>query len=344
MFKKSIVLLLMVLLAFSMIGCGGQPAPQAPAEPKVETYTIRFGMGLPETSSSFIGAQRFKEILERESNGRFKVDLFPGGQLGADLSMMQSLQMGTLDMTMPATAPIANLTNTFLVFDLPYLIPDYATADRVLDGPAGQAMLKTLEPVGIVGLEFAENGFRHITNSAREVKRLEDLKGLKIRVMQNPVHIEVFKNWGTIPTPMPFGEVFTALEQKVVDGQENPVPTILNSSFFEVNRYIAMTGHVYSPFVVMFSKQIFDKFTPAEQEMIRKAAREMVLYQREVNRQQAVDSLEKIRQQGKNVITELAPAELQRLIDSARAMYPNFEGKMDKAIFDMVMDELEEGS
>lgn len=341
MFKKILLLMLVFLLAFSVIGCGQrEPAAQKPAEPKVETYTIRFGMGLPETSSSFIGAQRFKEVLERESNGRFKVELFPGGQLGADLSMMQSLQMGTLEMTMPSTAPIANLTNSFLVFDLPYLIPDTATADRILDGPAGKAMLKTLEPLGIVGLEFTENGFRHLSNSAREVKRLEDLKGLKIRVMQNPVHIEVFKNWGSIPTPMPFGEVFTALEQKVVDGQENPIPTILNSSFFEVNRYISMTGHVYSPFVLMFSKQIFDKFTPAEQEMIRKAAREMALYQREVNRKQAVDSLETIRQKGKNVITEITPAEQQRFVESARGMYPAFEAKMDKAIYDMVMAEL----
>ncbi|MBS3977877.1 MAG: TRAP transporter substrate-binding protein [Syntrophomonadaceae bacterium] len=341
MYKKTIALLLVLLLAFSVVGCGQrEPAAQKPAEPKVETYTIRFGMGAAEGSSSHIGAQRFKEILERESKGRFKVDLFPGGQLGADLSMMQGLQMGTLDMTMPATAPIANLTNTFLVFDLPYLVPDIATADRILDGPAGQALLKSLEPVGIVGLAFTENGFRHLTNSAREVKKVEDLKGLKIRVMQNPIHIDVFKNWGAIPTPMPFGEVFTALEQKVVDGQENPIPLIFTSSFHEVNKFISLTGHVYSPFVIMFSKSIFDKFTPAEQEMIRKAAREMALYQREVNRKQKNDFLERIRQGGKNVVTEIAPAERQRFIDSARAMYPAFEAKMDKAIFDQVMAEL----
>ncbi|MEW6661445.1 MAG: TRAP transporter substrate-binding protein [Bacillota bacterium] len=342
MFKKAIALLLVLLLAVSVVGCGQKqpPAAEKPAEKKVETYTIRFGMGAAEGSSSYIGAVRFKEILEKESNGRFKVDLFPGGQLGADLSMMQALQMGTLDMTMPATAPIANLTNTFLVFDLPYLIPDYATADRVLDGPVGQEILKTLEPVGIVGLAWSENGFRHLTNSAREVKKVEDLKGLKIRVMQNPIHIDVFKGWGVIPTPMPFSEVFTALEQKVVDGQENPIPLIYTSSFHEVNKFLSLTGHVYSPFVIMYSKAIFDKFTPAEQEMIRKAAKEMALYQREVNRKQAADFLEKIRQAGKNVITEIEPAELQRFIDSARAMYPNFESKMDKAILDKVMAEL----
>jgi len=342
MLKKAIVLMLVLLLAFSVVGCPQQqpPAPASPAAPTVETYTIRFGMGAAVGSSSYLGAQRFKEILERESKGRFKVDLFPGGQLGADLSMMQGLQMGTLDMTMPATAPIANLTNTFLVFDLPYLVPDIATADRILDGPAGQAMLKSLEPVGIIGLAFAENGFRHLTNSTREIKNLEDLRGLKIRVMQNPIHIDVFRNWGAIPTPMPFGEVFTALEQKVVDGQENPVPLIFTSSFHEVNRFISLSGHVYSPFVIMYSKPIFDKFTAAEQEMIRKAAREAALHQREVNRRQKTEFLEKIRQGGKNVITEIAPAELQRFVNSARAMYPAFEGKMDKAIFDQVMAQL----
>ncbi len=338
--RKWVAVLLVVLLLLGVVGCGqksGQPSGQG--APK-ETMVIRFGMGAAEGSSSFIGAQRFKEILEKESNGRFRVDLFPGGQLGADLSMMQALQMGTLEMTMPATAPIANLTNTFLVFDLPYLLPDVETADRILDGPVGQELLKTLEPVGIVGLAFAENGFRHLTNSVREVKSVADLKGLKIRVMQNPIHLEVWKNWGVTPTPMPFSEVFTALEQRVVDGQENPIPLIYTSSFHEVNKYISLTGHVYSPFVVMFSKQVWDKLTPAEQQMIKKAAEEMRLYQREVNRQQAKDFLEKIRAGGKNIITEIEPQDLQRFIVSARAMYPAFEPRVGKDILEKVLDEI----
>jgi TRAP-type transport system periplasmic protein len=164
--------------------------------------------------------------------------------------------MGTLDMMVTSSAPIANTTKTFLVFDLPFLFTSEKVADTVLDGPAGQEILQTLKGTGLIGLVYWENGFRNITNSKKPINTPDDLNGLKIRTMQNPIHLDSFKKWGANPVPMPFNEVFTALEQKVIDGQENPNTLIYDAGFYEAQKYLTISQHFYTPFVLMIGQSL----------------------------------------------------------------------------------------
>lgn len=208
---KKMSLSMMSLAAGVTFALGGMLAP---AQAQEKAVRLKAGIGSSLTGSSHgIGIAKFKEMIEKETNGRIKMQLFPDGQMGNDQSMMDSLKMGTLDMMVTSSAPIANTTKTFLVFDLPFLFASEKVADAVLDGPAGQEILDTLKGTGLIGLAFWENGFRNITNSKKPINSPDDLKGLKIRTMQNPIHLESFKTWGANPVPLPFNEVFTALER-----------------------------------------------------------------------------------------------------------------------------------
>ncbi|WP_459927499.1 TRAP transporter substrate-binding protein [Desulfosporosinus burensis] len=337
---RLMALLLSLTLIISLVGCGTSSTQNAPKEGDKagQAITLKVGIGSSlQGSSHGKGIVKFKEIVEKESNGRIKLQLFPDGQLGNDQSMMDALRMGTLDFTVTSTAPIANLTKSFEVFDLPFLFPNEQVADKVLDGAAGQEILNTLDSVGIIGLAYWENGFRNITNSKRPINSLEDLKGLKIRTMQNTVHLETFKTWGANPTPMPFNEVFTALEQKVIDGQENPIPLIYDSKFYEAQKFLTISRHFYTPFVFMVSKKTIEKLSPADQEMIKKAAVESRTYERQVNRENDQKYLEQMKQ-AKITVNELSPEARQKFIDSSKEIYSKFENEIGKDRLENILD------
>lgn len=266
---SSSVVSLVVSATFMLLGAG--TAAQAQEKP----VTLKAGLGSSLTGSSHgLGLAKFKELIEKETSGRIKMNIFPDGQMGNDVSMMDSLKMGTLDIMVTSSAPIANTTKTFLVFDLPFLFTSEKIADTVLDGPAGQEILSTLKGTGLIGLVYWENGFRNITNSKKPINTPDDLKGLKIRTMQNPIHLESFKKWGANPTPLPFNEVFTALEQKVIDGQENPNTLIYDAGFYEAQKYLSITRHFYTPFVLMIGQKSWDKLSPNDQKLVQKIALE----------------------------------------------------------------------
>ena len=341
--KKSLKLVCaLVALVFSMTllaGCGGG-APAANQEKKpAAKKVIKVGIGLNEDSPQFKGLLKFKEIVEKESKGRLEVNLFANAQLGDDTKMMTALRAGTLEMTCPASAPVSGLDKKWMVFDLPFLFPNEAVADKVLDGPIGDKFMKSLAQYGLVGVSFWENGYRQITNSAHEIKAPADLKGLKIRTMENPVHLATFRTLGANPSPMPFSEIFTALQQHTVDGQENPSTTNFLQKFYEVQKYTTISNHFYGPFVFMFSKKIFDTLAKEDQDLIMKAGKEAGLYQRKVNREVMVQAEKGMADKGM-VVTRLTPEQHKMFVEATKDIAPKFEAEIGKATVDEVKAEI----
>ncbi len=286
-------------------------------------FTINAGIGLNDKSAQFKSLEYFKELVEKNSQQRIAVNLYHSSQLGDDREMMEALQMGVQEMTCPSTAPIAPFVNGFKVFDLPFLFPTPQSADYVLDGPVGQSLLKQLNEIGIVGLAFWENGYRQLTNSAKAVASPADVKGLKVRTMENPMHLAAWRKLGANPTPMAFGELFSAMQQGVVDGQENPWGTIYLQKFFEVQKFATDTGHVYSPFVLMISKKFYDKLPEDLQKVVYDAAQKAKVQNRESNRKMNADYLEDLKKV--MTVTILTPEQKAAFQKAVQPVYAQFE-------------------
>lgn len=303
-------------------------------------YTINAGIGLNDKSAQYKSLEFFKEMVEENSDGQIAVNLYHSSQLGDDREMMEALQMGVQEMTCPSTAPIAPFVNGFKVFDLPFLFPTHEAADYVLDGPVGQDLLKQLEDIGIVGLAFWENGYRQLTNSQTAVETPADVEGLKIRTMENPMHLAAWKEMGANPTPMAFGELFSAMQQGVVDGQENPWGTIYLQNFFEVQDYTTDTGHVYSPFVLMISKQFYDKLPSDLQDVVYEAAQEAKDHNRRTNRAMNAEYLEKL----KDVmnVTILTPEQKAAFQEAVQPVYDQFKDEIGADLVEEVQAQVEE--
>ena len=330
------ILCAMLLLTTALVGCGGNSDQKSDGK---TTLKIGFGSSI-DNSSGGQGLKKFKELVEKESNGRITVELFGDGQLGNDKSMMEALQMGTLDMTMPSSSPVSEFTKAFLAFDLPFLFTTPEQADKVLDGASGKEILKTLDTVNIVGLCYFENGFRNITNSKHPVKTVADLSGLKIRTMQNPIHLETFKLWGANPQPMAFNEVFTALEQKTLDGQENPNTLIYDAGFYEAQKYLTISHHFYTPYVLMIGKKSWDKLSAEDQQLIQRCADEAKIFQRETNRRLDAEYLQKIKDHGL-IVDTLSPEEISKMKAIAQPVYDKFSGDIGKERLDTILKEVQ---
>lgn len=248
-------------------------------------HNLNFGIGLATNSPQGRSVQYFGDILEERTEGRLTVELFPDSSIGDDSEMMSALQSGTLAMTFPSTSPATSTVPELAVFDLPFLMPDAEAADRVLDSDLGQDLLDEFEGTGMTALVWAENGFRQLTNNERPVETPEDVSGLNLRVMENPIQVSIWNALGANPQAMAFGEVFSALEQGVVDGQENPWVTNFTSNFGEVQAYGSETRHVYTPFVMLIGEELYNGLDPAYQELIQEAAESTRDYQRVLSRE-----------------------------------------------------------
>lgn len=264
-----------------------------------------------------LGAQKFAEIIKEKSGGKMKVMVFASGTLGGDAQVISSVQGGTVDMTLVTPGLLSGIEKGFALYGLPFLFQNSAEVDAVLDGPAGQNLLKTLDPHGLIGLGYWDHGFRHITNSKHPVQKLEDIKGLKLRLQQIPTAIESFKALGANVVPLSFTELYTAMETRTVDGQENPLAAIETSKFYEVQKYLSLTGHFYDPLVAIFSKRTWDKLNETERELVRSASLEAQAYERKVSREMAVSSREALAKHGMQ-INEVAPAEIERMREQVR--------------------------
>jgi tripartite ATP-independent transporter DctP family solute receptor len=286
-----------------------------------------------------LGLQRFGEILQSKSGGKLSVRLFPGGQLGGDLQTVSALQGGTLDMTVLNTGVLAGIDKTTAILDFPYLFNTEKEADAVVDGPAGKKLHDKLAAKGLIGLGYFENGFRQLTNSRRPVTKVEDFQGLKLRVLQLPLFIDVFKELGANPVPLPFPELYTALEQKVVDGQENPPNTIYFAKLHEVQKYVSLTKHVFNPQSVLISKRTWDRLSADEKKLIEEAAKEAAVHQRQLSREQSNKSLELIKAAGAD-INEVSPQEIERIRQKIKPVVDKYAKELDQEFVQQVNAEI----
>jgi TRAP-type transport system periplasmic protein len=264
-----------------------------------------------------MGMEKFAEIVAAKSGGKIKVNVFPGGALGSDQANVSALQGGTLEMASMNSGIFASQVKEFALFDFPFMFGNTKEADAVMDSAFGKGLHKRLEEKGLVGLGYYELGFRNITNGKRPINTLADLEGLKLRVIPNPINVDWVKALGANPTPLPWPEVYAALEQKAVDGQENPVATINSAKLYEVQKHMVLSNHQYNPQSVVISKKFWDKLTPAEQKILQDAATESAKFQRQQSRDQAAGILENLKKNGMQV-TQLSAADMDKLRDKMR--------------------------
>ncbi|MEY9626433.1 TRAP transporter substrate-binding protein [Sinorhizobium fredii] len=293
------------------------------ASAEINEQTIRFASAGAEGSPLVIGQRKFAEIVKEKSGGKIDVKVFPAGMLGGDLQSVTALQGGLLQMSVMNAGLMASLAPDFAVLDLPFLFESTKEADAVMDGEVGKTFAKQLDDKNLVVLAYWELGFRNLTNSRRPVEKVDDIEGLKIRVVQSPIYLEMFQALGANAVPMPFPEVYTALETGTVDGQENPAPSILTAKLNEVQKYITLTRHTYNPMVLLFSKPLWEKLDQEEKDLLQAAATEAATFQRQLSRdadQKAVDALAA----SGMTVTKLPPEEIARFREKTKPVADKF--------------------
>jgi TRAP-type transport system periplasmic protein len=301
--------------------------------------TIRVSNGINADHPVGNGITKMTACLAQRSGGRMKLQAFWGGALGGDLQATQALRSGTQEMVVTSSSPLVGILPDLGVFDLPFLFANAKEADTILDGAFGKFIADKLPGVGLVNLSYWENGFRNLTNSRKAVAKLEDFQGIKLRVMQNNIFLDTFRTLGTNAVPMAFQEVFAALETRAIDGQENPFVTIDTSKMYEVQRFLSITNHAYTPFLVLYSKQLWDRLSADEQKALTECSIEGRDEQRTVSRALSDKSLASLRQRGMQV-TEIAPEEQKRLRDAVKPVYERGATTIGKETVDRMTAEL----
>jgi TRAP-type transport system periplasmic protein len=280
----------------------------------IKERTLKFATQNPKGHPIVIGMEKFAEVVAAKSGGKIKVNLFVGGVLGGDGPTVSAMQGGTIDMASMNSGILASQAKEFAIYDFPFMFANEKEADAVVDGQFGKMMHGRLPDKGLIGLGYYELGFRNMTNSKRPINKVEDIAGLKIRVIPNPINLDWVKALGANPTPLAFPEVYAALEQKAIDGQENPLTVITANKLFEVQKHLALTRHVYNPQSVLMSKKTWDTLTADEKKIIEEATAESIKVQRASSRKQTAEGVEILKKAGMQV-TELDAAENKKLRD-----------------------------
>ncbi|MBB6310228.1 TRAP transporter substrate-binding protein [Xanthobacter tagetidis] len=305
------------------------------AAPASAQTTLKYTFVNPMNSHFGAAATAFKETVEKESGGKIKVDIFPGGALGGEREIVESLQLGTIDMAMTSTSVVANFVPELLVFDIPFIFRDTAHARAVVDGQIGQDILAKVKDKGVIGLGYGENGFRHLTNNKRAVETPADLSGLTIRTMENPIHITAFKELGARPTPIAWPELYAALQQGVVDGEENPLSNILTAKLYQVQKYLTLTGHVYAPTLVMISPAAWNKLTPDQQKILKDAVAKAIVAQRKAVEELEANAVKTLKDQGMQVEAKVDNAQFSAKLAPA---YAQFSKQFGQKTLDAIRD------
>ena len=329
---KSAIWLTSAAIAFAALS--------APASAQVQERTIRWGHLNNTDHPVSKGVQKFTELVAAKSGGKLKVREYPANQLGSEMQQQSALRAGTQEMQSPATTSLVGIVKDYGLIDFPFIVSTPQQADALLDGPLGSALLAKLPEKGLIGLGYWDLGFRNVTNSRRAITKGEDLDGIKIRVIPNPVYLETFKAFNANPVPMSFSELYTALETRTVDGQENPFSVILSNKFYEVQKYLSVTNHTYSTNIVLVSKIFWDKLSKEEQTILQEAANEARDYQRKVSREQATASISELKAKGM-AVNEIAPAELARMRDKTKPIAAKLSAEYDPEIVKLFNSELE---
>jgi tripartite ATP-independent transporter DctP family solute receptor len=306
----------------------------------IQEHTIRFGHLNNTDHPLSMGVKRFGEIVAGKSGGKLTVKEFPSSQLGTEMQQQSALQGGVQEMFAPSPTSLGGIVKEFGLLDFPFVVGSSEQADALTDGPLGKMLMDKLPEKGLVGLAFWDLGFRNVTNSKRPITKAEDLEGLKLRVIPNPVFLETFKTFKANPVPMAFAELYGALEQKAVDGQENPYAVILSNKFFEVQKYVSATNHVYTANVVLVSKKFWDRLSAAEKKIIQDAALEARDYERGVSRAAAQKAVGELAAKGM-LVNQIAPAELARMREMVKPVYAKFAAEYDPKVVQVFNAELE---
>jgi len=307
LFRRTLIATLAAAAATALL-------PLAAQAQDIKPRIIRFGYGLVENSNQGRAVKVFADEVEKRSGGKMRLRAVGAAALGSDVQMQQALIGGAQEMMVGSTATLVGIVKEMALWDTPFLFNNGAEADAILDGPVGQKVMAKMPEKGLVGLVYWENGFRNLTNSKRPITKSEDLAGVKLRVMQNPVYLESFNALGANAIPMAFSELFGALETKTVDGQENPFNTILSSKFYEVQKYVSVTNHVYSPWIVFVSKKYWDGLSKDEQKVLMDAAKVSRDFERKDTRAEAAKAVADLKSKGMEV-NEVSPAEVNRMRD-----------------------------
>jgi TRAP-type transport system periplasmic protein len=327
------------LVAQAALIVAGTALAVSSAFAQFQDRNIKISNGVAESHPVGAGVKRMQEVLAAKSGGRLKVTAFWSGSAGGDLQATQALRAGTQEMVVTSSSPLVGIVKELGVFDLPFLFANEKEVDAVLDGSAGQYFNRKLEEAGLVNLAYWENGFRNLTNSKKAVTKWEDFDGIKVRVMQNNIFLDTFKTLGTNAVPMAFGEVFTALETKTIDGQENPFVTIDTSKFYEVQKFLSVTRHAYTPFLVLYSKRMWDTLSAQEQAVLREAAIEGQKVQRAAIRDLDGKSLAALKARGMQV-NEISPAEQRRMFEKVTPVYDRNAPTIGAEAINTVVDAL----
>jgi tripartite ATP-independent transporter DctP family solute receptor len=301
---------------------------------QAQDKTFKLALQNPKGHPLEVGASKFAELVAAKTGGKIKVNVFPGGTLGSDAASVSASQGGTIEFVLLNSGILASQVKDFEVYDFPFMFASAKEADAVVDGPLGQKLHAKLADKGLVGLAYFELGFRNMTNSKRPINTVEDVAGLKLRVIPNAINVDWVKALGANPTPLAFPELYAALEQKAVDGQENPLSVILANKFYEVQKNLAITNHQYNPQSLIFSKKVWDALSADEKKAVQDAASEAAKYQRQVNRDKAASDLEALKKAGMQV-TELSAAEQNKLRDRLKPVVDKHGAALSATVAEM---------
>jgi tripartite ATP-independent transporter DctP family solute receptor len=277
----------------------------------IKARAIKISYGTAEDHPFGLGVNKFAELVGGKSNGLMRAKGFSGGQLGAEVPSLASAQGGVIEMTVTSGSSVVGIVKDFALFDLPYLFTNEKEADVLLDGPVGKALLDKLPDKGLIGLCYWESGFRNLTNSKRPIAKVDDVQGLKIRTIQNPVFLDTMNALGANAVPMPFTELYTALETKAIDGQEGPYATIYTSKLYEVQKYLSPTQHIYGVVVVIVGKKFWDQLSGDERKILQDSCIEARDYERKINREMGPKALAELKAKGL-IFTDIAPDEMAK--------------------------------
>lgn len=343
--KKIFIILIVLSMIISVTACANDKGEVVKTpDPSAAEENIQLVLGGVTSDSAKEAVTFFAEKVEEYSDGSITISDFPDNQLGNDETRFEMTQTGECDISIGSTSSVANAYNDFYIYDVPFMFLNKKEVyDIGFNGEAGKEILKGLEGIGLKGLAFWENGFRNLTTSEKEIKGVADLKGLKIRTMENEIHLEAWKAMGANPTPMAFSELFTALQQGTVNGQENPIGIIVGNKFEEVQEYLVMTEHVYTPYYVVMNLEKYNALTPKQQEALNKAMAEATTYQYERSQAYEDSSLDGIEAAGCSVIklTDEQKMEYKNAVEKADTVTMAKNKMSNPELADKLVDELE---
>ena len=334
--RRAVSKLLTGALAFAIASVAGLVSP---AQAQVRDHAFVLGFQSPRGNSLAEGADRFAETVAKKSGGSMTVNVRPGGTLGGDVQTISAVQAGQVAMTTVSAGLMVSLVKEFSLLDLPYLFDSHEEAWAITDGPFGKKIAERLAAKGLIIIGWNGGGFRHLTNSLRPVEKLEDIKGLKVRVLQSPLFIELWQSLGANPVPMPFPGLYSVLEQKVVDAQENSASLVVSLKFNEVQKYLTLSRHSYFSAMTVFSKVIWDQLNAEERQVILDAQEDTKMRFRNGARLEEIRAIETLRKTMQ--VSDPSPQQIARLREAARPVVQKYTADADPAVVKVLFSEID---